>query len=543
MPWDRCVSLCLFALVVAFALAQPARAADITVNSSCSISNAIKAAENDTATGGCSAGSGADTITLAQDATLTEDPPDIYSDITIEGAGNSISGDDKYKFFVVRPAGSISLNKLTLKKGKGGNSYLITAFGSFKMSSSALVDSTTDDGWSLIAMGQGSGKTARISNSTIVAPANPDVAAISVATNAASNIYIDHTTIVSPGYIGLYIGSAASAQLVHLRNSLLGGTGGSEGWWNCYITGGGSLKETKGSVIRDDTCSPAASGDPHLGTFTGSPGYYPIRDDGPGNDIGDAAICATYPKDQAGEDRPATSCNSGSVEAQFDAPISNYSDRGINPLAPIIPARSSGSSRGAAPTPTPIRKAYSTCDDFQGPRISVRGHNLGTQCQEVFDDGIGNAQVLAGGYVYALDVWSYLGAGVQVCFDQPGKAILLDAAYSPRRIMPLYAYSQNGSTCVELRRAGTVVLQPGPWQPEGAIQPGGDSGRALSNCMARLEAILKFRESPGGRMKNVLRSGITLTALRRTANWIYVDHHGDRGWVSAKWVTLLGGCA
>ena len=67
-------------------------------------------------------------------------------------------------------------------------------------------------------------------------------------------------------------------------------------------------------------------------------------------------------------------------------------------------------------------------------------------------------------------------------------------------------------------------------------------GWTLSACMAKLNALLNFRQTPGGQVKRVLRSGIKLTALRRTAHWIYVDYHGDRGWISAKWVTLLGGC-
>ena len=538
--WGGRACACLLATLLALALAQPAQAAAITVNSSCSISNAIKAAENDTATGGCSAGSGADTITLAQNATLSEDPPDITTDITIEGAGYSLSGDDKYKFFEVRPAGSVKLNNLTLKKGKGGNYYLFVVFGSFAMSNSALVDSATDDGWSLIGLAPGAGKTARISNSTIVTPADPDVAAISVATNAESDMTFDHVTIVSTGYIGLYIGSAASAQKVYLRNSLVGGPGGSEGWPNCYITGGGSLKETKGSLIRDNTCSPAASGDPLLGTFTGSPGYYPIREDSPAANIGDASICATYAKDLAGEDRASTNCNAGAVEAEYDAPANNIGNRGISPQATAIPvARAASYSPSRAwGRPKATRAPYTTCDDFQGPRISVRGHNLGTQCQEVLTEAaIGDAQIRAEGWISALDVWGYLGAGIQVCFDQPGKMILLDAAFAPRRIVPLHAYQENGLTCVRQQRAGTVVLQ------EQASEARADENRPLAGCMVRLNASLRFRRTPGGTVRTVLPAGVKLTALQRTRDWFHVDYHGERGWVSAQWVSPQGICA
>ena len=172
----------------------------------------------------------------------------------------------------------------------------------------------------------------------------------------------------------------------------------------------------------------------------------------------------------------------------------------------------------------------------------MRDHNLLTQCQELDARGIGNAKVLEGGFVYALDVWGYLGAGVQVCFDQPGSAILLDAATSPRQVVPLSAYSQDGYSCVDLRRAGTVVLQPGAYPAPREMPPPAEVGWALSGCMARLDAILNFRETPNGAVKDVLRYGIILTALRRTADWFYVDHHGERGWISARWVTPLGNC-
>ena len=503
---------------MALALAPPVRAASITVNSSCSISDAIKSAENDTATGGCAAGSGADTITLSQDATLTEDPPLTSSDITIEGAGYSISGDDKYRFFRVQRDGSLSLNNLTLKKGKGGNYYLMTASGDFRMSNSALVESVTDDGWALIALGQATGgKTVRFSNSTIVTPMDPDVSAINVATNVVNDIYLDHVTIISRSYIGLFIGSNTAAQKVHLRNSLVGGTGGSEGWWNCYITGGGALNETTGSLIRDNTCSPCRGGNPLPGAFTGSPGYYPIREDSPANNIGDAGVCASYPKDQAGENRPATACNAGSVEAEYDVPPNTIG--GIVPTGPVAcdtgqssPARSAIS--WSPSTPTPIRRAYSTCDDFKGPRISVSGQNIGTQCQEVFTDhAIGDTQIRAEGWIYALDVWSYLGAGIQVCFDQPGKTILLDAAYAPRRIVPLRATARRATLVLTWGAPARSSCKPTTAQSwptrAGRFRP------AWPNSML----LLNFRQTPGGPVKRVLRSGIKLTALRRTEHW------------------------
>ncbi len=528
----------LIAIVFALTLALPTQAADITVNSSCSISNALKSAENDASTGGCTAGSGADTITLSQDATLTEDPPEIRTDITIKGAGYSISGDDKYTFFDVHEDGSLTLNKLTLKEGKGGNYYLIVVYGDFTMTNSALIDSESDSGWALIGLAPTtSAKQQKISNSTIISPAS--VYGVFVGGGSPANIYLDHVTIVGGGYDALYAGDSAAAQKVHLRNSLLTGPNRANETI-CWVGGHGPLKDTRGTLIRDRTCGVCMGGNPRLGSFTGSPGYHPIREDSPATDIGDAAICALYPKDQAGKDRPATGCNAGAVEAEYDLPP-NTSPTVVDNCPVASPARSDASVWSPTPTMT-TSEPYSTCANFQGPRIIVRGYNMGTQCQEVGALGIGNAEIIDQGFIYALDVWSWLGAGVQVCFDQPGSAIVLDAAYAPRRVRPLAAYRQNGYSCVDLYRPGTIVLQPGPWPPPRDELEGDDAGWPLSSCMARLNDHLNFRKKPGGAIKGLLRYGYKLTALRRTERWIYVDFHGDRGWISAAWATLEGDC-
>ena len=59
----------------------------------CSLADRIRAANTDRASGDCPAGSGADTITLTGDIVLSRALPVITSDITIDGAGFSISGE------------------------------------------------------------------------------------------------------------------------------------------------------------------------------------------------------------------------------------------------------------------------------------------------------------------------------------------------------------------------------------------------------------------------------------------------------------------
>src|SRR5690606_12960001 len=102
----------------------------------CTLRDAITAANTDTATGGCPAGSGADTILLAASAiyTLTvvdnTDPslgpnglPAITSDITIEGNGSALTrstmdGTPEFRFFQVDSGGQLHLRHVTLNNGK-----------------------------------------------------------------------------------------------------------------------------------------------------------------------------------------------------------------------------------------------------------------------------------------------------------------------------------------------------------------------------------------------------------------------------------------
>jgi hypothetical protein len=121
-------------------------AATITVGGGCSLVDAITAANTDAASGGCTAGTGADTIELTTDVTLTSSNnnlfgsnglPAIVSTITIQGNRHVIqrdpalfadgSPDDpcsgsgaKFRLFVVDAlptVGSLTLKNLTLRNG------------------------------------------------------------------------------------------------------------------------------------------------------------------------------------------------------------------------------------------------------------------------------------------------------------------------------------------------------------------------------------------------------------------------------------------
>ena len=108
----------LIALVITIMLLllPTAQAADIETSDTCTLADAIIAANNDRAEGDCPAGRGTDTITLSQDITLDGSLPKITSDITIEGNGFTISGNNRYRIFY-NNGGALTIHDLTMTKG------------------------------------------------------------------------------------------------------------------------------------------------------------------------------------------------------------------------------------------------------------------------------------------------------------------------------------------------------------------------------------------------------------------------------------------
>ena len=151
----------------------------ITVDgTTCTLVDAISAANSDTAVGGCAAGSGADTITLQTDVTLTASNnysfyshnglPVITSEITIEGAGYTIRRDTNasaFRLLGVGRAGNLTLHQTTLSGGnissKGG--AIFNEGGTVTVSNSTLSGNTAARGGGAI-YNRG---TVTVSNSTL----------------------------------------------------------------------------------------------------------------------------------------------------------------------------------------------------------------------------------------------------------------------------------------------------------------------------------------------------------------------------------------
>ena len=134
-------------LIFLLILNQPLLAATITVdNTTCTLVDAVAAAETDSMVGGCAKGTGADTIQLTADVTLTavnnfailsnNALPLVTTDITVDGGGFTVQRDPvapSFRFFAVSATGTLTLNDLTLRNGRatqhggaiGNNGFLI----------------------------------------------------------------------------------------------------------------------------------------------------------------------------------------------------------------------------------------------------------------------------------------------------------------------------------------------------------------------------------------------------------------------------------
>jgi len=130
-----------------------AYAATITVDgTTCTLPNAITAANTNTTASGCSAGSGADTLILsASTYTLTATAPDIDSTIVISGgvSGATIvrSGSNQFSLLTVGASGDLTLQHVTLRNGNsftyGGAIYnhnRLTVIDSTVISNFAAID-------------------------------------------------------------------------------------------------------------------------------------------------------------------------------------------------------------------------------------------------------------------------------------------------------------------------------------------------------------------------------------------------------------------
>ena len=136
-----CLLLLLFILPVSQAFA-----ANIYVDTTCSLSEAIDNANNNAAThSDCEAGSGSsDTIYIDANKYLSSTLPNITSRITIEGNNKGIYGQYSRRIFYVTSSGNLTINQLTLGEGRA-SSYLGSGGAIYNAGTLTVKNSTFND--------------------------------------------------------------------------------------------------------------------------------------------------------------------------------------------------------------------------------------------------------------------------------------------------------------------------------------------------------------------------------------------------------------
>ncbi len=340
----------------------------------CPLHDQIVAANTDAAVGNCAAGDGADTIYLIRDLTLSSALPRITSDITIEGNGYTISGNDQFRIFNV-VGGALTLNNATLIKGiapkeRGGaikidnggrvdlsnvtfrqntakeggaiwigsaNSKLVVNNSSFirnranshgaggaidmKNGMIAVSDSSFVDNLAEVIGGAVSSwlhGEINISNSSFYRNQAKDGGAVY---SGGAKINLSHVTMLNNVASGSEGGGAihsyeAFPGQIRLRNSIVFSE-----WSSVRHCGGRPLQESQGNLISDDSCgTPALSGEPVLAEATGLPLHLPLSPGSPAIDAADQRFCAAT--DQIGTPRPqGGGCDIGAIEFKVAGPL------------------------------------------------------------------------------------------------------------------------------------------------------------------------------------------------------------------------------
>ena len=192
------VSLTTAAFLLAVGLALPAKANSITVDgTTCTLADAITAANQDTMTNGCTAGSGDDIIDLQTNIALTGTLPTITSTLTLNGNSFALDGDNRYRLLQISsqssftealdyglPQPHVTLNNITITNGlapTGENGAGINVrHGMLTLNDSLVTGNTANASGGSIALDQG---TAAI-NSSIIEKSSADTGGGLASTNS-----------------------------------------------------------------------------------------------------------------------------------------------------------------------------------------------------------------------------------------------------------------------------------------------------------------------------------------------------------------------
>ena len=567
----------------------------------CTFSEAITSANENSAANapGCAAGvadsAANDLITLTLDVRLSAAPSNITSAIIVDGGGHTLkpasgtsalfrpfkidtNGDltarnitvEDFSTGTASPNGGAAIynknGKLTLTDcvfknnfdngGEGGGAIFIRQGHNHDV----VIDrcsfignrSLTDDGGAIKIKGG----DVKITNSTFINNTCGDDGCGVYRFTGTAQIYHstfwDNTSTGSDKANSVFGGRSTSP--LEIQNTIIG-LSTANGKPHC----GGAFKDPgleRGIIVWNDKTGDTGCGnadkiiaeDPLLGGQTGFPPHLPLGAGSPAIDKGiDRAIrnaCSTNPIDQRGASRPQDPCDIGAVEWYSMPAGPGDEERRAAASTWVDPAESDAPS-----APTCTGELLNNTGRY---RISVTyGLCSGVQFNVLELSAIGIGYVVEAGPLDAIDVWGWVTQYVEVCLRSPASTLFLDAANSPRTVEQLASTWDGVWTCATIERAGTIVFMPADSYltsaPADAGSPAPATGASpgttqLADCMVELLYALNFRATPGGEIMTQLPHRIRLTAFERTADWVYVDYHGRRGWLSAQYLTFIGDC-
>ncbi len=349
--------------------------------------------------------------------------------------------------------------------------------------------------------------------------------------NAGDSI-LKHVTVVSNSAADT--GGIYDSATLQLYNSVLADNEGGD----CA----GTLNALIGNLIRDRSCGhDGLSNDPALMLLGGSPAYYLPQLGSPALDSASSEHC--LPTDQRGIIRAPEACDMGAAEYEPGA----FTFQIQSALATVSPPDAGGGGaedEEPQPTPEPASPPTdvpSTCASMPTD-IFIFGYRNGTACKVLDANGVGNQVLIDAGFIRAVDMFGDLSSPVTACFGHgTGIVILLDAANSPRNIVPLRARLEYGMICADVDRAGTVVLMPESFADSGlAPAPAWD----LSGCTVTTTAILNLRSEADGAssiVANVLND-VSLTADMKANNYYRVSYYEINGWLGSDYLSKSGNC-
>ncbi len=372
--------------------------------------------------------------------------------------------------------------------------------------------------------------SAVISNSTI--SANRSGASSGGLFNAGNSI-LRHVTVT--GNASISAGGINDSATLLLYNSILSDNEGGD----CN----GSLNANLGNIIRDGSCNhDGLEADPMLLRLAGSPAYYLPQLGSPAIDAAVPEYCTTT--DQRGISRLADSCDIGAAE--HEAGIFTFQIQSA--LAALSPPDSGGSAPTPTPTPLPPEPEEEAPTETPSTCLSLPAHILvtdvsgSTQCKVADETGVGNQTLIDAGMYHAVDVFGYLPSAITVCIQHDtGAFVLLDAAESPRTIVPLRTWQDSGMKCANVDRPGTAVLMNLDFFTSDAISA---HVWDLTNCTVTTTDILNLRSEPNTSSAvraNVLNN-VTLAADQKTNHWYRVDYYNVIGWLNSTYLTLSDNC-